>query len=586
MTSVKQKHQLEPVDIPLMFPRIEDDVEGADGGLGSLHVTRDLVVHVNYASPVPAGTTFQLMWQGANPVGFHLVRVGDPPRTRFPITVPVNVIRERWADPVYCRIIPSNAPPQQTLPLRLRVNLQRPGGKAPEPTEDGHRGLVFELEPDVALEGVSEKKAKVGVLVTCRKWQNMGAYDLLTLVWGSEKIDHLVQPEEVNDDITLTVTPEMIRAAGDSETLPVAMTVTGNTGNLPDENARWSVVSRVDVHADSQRMDSPWIQYPPVDSKIDLADIGNGAVEVGCYVTTNDALLYTHIHMFWVGTAEDGASVPHSETRAIAGAKSHYFEVPNGLVSAIAKGRAIVYYTLDGPEGTSARSNYRHVIVEGEIRQWKSPTVEGELDGQIDPDLPEATIHVPIQDGWRSFEALEVKLLASDTGGTVEHSIGIVLGDIPPGEEQLDVVLDGKDLRRFKGRLTELFYTAAKEGERPRESLRRVLKVGELEADMPAPIARDAPDGVLHLDSVSPFGTPVDAPFNDVEFGDWIALHINGVHSVDLLKQVNIPGVALSFDVLPRDVEPNRGEDTSLYYTLKRGNLPERYSLTTPLHIV
>ena len=71
-----------------------------------------------------------------------------------------------------------------------------------------------------------------------------------------------------------------------------------------------------------------------------------------------------------------------------------------------------------------------------------------------------------------------------------------------------------------------------------------------------------------------------------MQFGDWITLCIKGVHSVNLPKQVNIPGVAVLFEVLPQDLEPNRGEDTSLYYTLKRGNLPERYSLTTPLHIV
>ena len=586
MTPIKQKRQLDPVDIPLMFPRIKGDVEGADGGLGSLHVTRDLIVHVTYPSPVPVGTTFQLMWQGPNPVGFHLVRDSDPSRTRFPITIPAHVIREGWADPVYCRIIPSNDNPPQTPPLRLRVNLLRPGGQAPEPTGDGHRGLVFELEPEVALGGVDQNKAKVGVKVTCRKWQNMRVYDLLTLAWGSEKIEHLVQPDEVDEDIILTVTSEMIRAAGDSQVLPVAMTVTGNTGNLPDDNARWSVVSRVDVHADSQRMDPPWIYKPPVESKIDLADIGNGAVEIGCYVTTDDALRYTHVHMFWVGTAEDGASIPHSETKEITDARAYYFEVPNGLVSAIAKGRAIVYYTLDGPEQTSARSNYRHVIVDGEILQWRAPIIDGELDGQIDPDLPEVGIHIPMQAGWRSFEALKLTLLASDTGGTLEHSIGIVLGDIPPDEEQLTIVLEGEDLHRFKGRLVELFYTAHKEGERPRESLRRLLKIGELQPDMPAPIVRDAPDGVLHLDSVSPFGTPIDAPFDDVEFGDWITLCIKGVHSIDLPKQANSPGVAVSFDVLPHDLEPNRDADTSLYYTLKRGNLPERYSLTTPLHIV
>ena len=586
MTTGRKKHQLDPIDIPLMFPRIEDDLERADGGVGRLHVTRDLVVYVTYPFDVSVGTTFQLIWQGAAPVGFYLVREGDLPRTRYPLTVPSNVIRERWADPVYCKIIPSNDEPQQTPPLRLRVNLQRPGGKAPEPTEEGHRGLVFDLEPEVALEGVDETKAKQGVVVTCRKWENMAVYDLLTLTWGSQRINHLVLLDEVDKDINITVKPEIISAAGDNKMLPVGMTVTGPTGNLPDENARWSVISHVPVHAQSRRMDSPWIDKPATESRIDLAEIGNDAVRIGIHVNSDNYERYTHIHFFWIGTPAEGGPIAHSETREITGARSHYFEVPNGLLSAIAKGSAITYYTLDSPDEDSDRSNYRHMTVDGEIIQWMPPTVESDSDGQVDPDLPKVEIYIPIQPGWQSFEALDLTLLASGVGGTIEHHIGIDLGELPPGQEQLTVVLEGDDLKRFKGRLAELFYSATKNGERPRESLRRSLRIGDLQPDMSAPVVQDERDGELHLDKVSPFGTPIHAPFSDVEFGNWITLCIKGVHSVDLPKQVNIGGVAVSFDVLPQDLTPNRGEDTSIYYTLKRGSLPERYSLTTPLHIV
>lgn len=586
MTPTHPKRQLEPVDIPLMFPPIEGDVEAADGGIGKLHVTRPLVVYVTYPFAAPVGTTFQLIWERSSPVGYYLVRDGDPPRSRFPITVPIDVIREGLTQGVYCKIIPDNEAPQQTPPLRLRINLERPGGKAPEPTDNGHGGLVFELEEQVRLEGVDEKKAKVGVDVICRKWENMGPYDVITLVWGSQKLERRVQPNEVGRDIQVTVTPEMISAAGDSDILPVAMTVTGNTGNLPDENALWSVVSYVEVHANSQRLEQPWVHHPQTESEINLAAIGNDAVRIGFYLTSEDARRYTHVHFYWIGTQEEGGSVPHSEMRELAGAMAYYFEVPNGLVAAIARGRAIAYYVLDSQDGSSVRSNYRHLSVVGEIRQWLPPTVEGEAGGEIAPDLREIRIHIPVQPGWQSFESLELILLASDVGGTIEHRVGVTLGETPPDEDHLTVAIDGDDLRRFKGRLTDVFYSASKSGETPRDSLRRTLRIGELQPDMPAPIVKDEQDGVLHLDDVSPFGTPIEAPFSDVQFGDWITLCIKGVHSVNLPKQVNIPGVAVLFEVLPQDLEPNRGEDTSLYYTLKRGNLPERYSLTTPLHIV
>lgn len=190
MTPKKATVQLDKVDIPMMYPAIEGDVEGAEGGVGIVHATRDLIVHVTYPFLAPVGTVFQLFWGTSSPVGFYLVRDGDPPRTRFPLTVPVQFIREPRAYPGYSKIISNEDGPPQTPPLNLRVNLVRPGGEAPEPIAGGNRNLVFELEPEVELEGVSEQKAKEGVLVTCRKWQNMRVYDQLILAWGSQKIIH------------------------------------------------------------------------------------------------------------------------------------------------------------------------------------------------------------------------------------------------------------------------------------------------------------------------------------------------------------------------------------------------------------
>lgn len=586
MLPIKPKYTFDPVDIPLMFPVIEGDVESADGGVGLLHATRDLVAHVTYLLSTPVGTTFQLFWGGAAPVGFYLVRDGDPPRTRFPLTVPVQFIREHWADPVYCKIISSEDGPSQTPPLRVRVNLVRPGGIAPEPTAGGNRKLLFDLEPEVALEGVSETKAKEGTVVTCHKWENMRLYDRLMFAWGSQKIIHLVRLNEVDQDIHVKVTPEMIEAAGDSEMLPVAMTVEGATGNLPDERAPWSEVKLVPVHANSQRREAPFVSIPPVESEIDLAEIGNEAVQIGFAVLSDDIKQYTHAHVFWTGTTSDGGTVSHTETREIPSARAYYFEIPNGVVAASAKASTYTYYTLEGPEGTSSRSNYRHLKVNGEVLQWQSPGIEGEEDGEIDPDLPQANVCIPTQSTWKSFDELELKLVASGPSGTIEYSALIVLGEIPEEEQAMEVVIEGNELKRFKGRQAELFYIATKAGGRPRESLRRLIRVGELEADMLAPVVEQALDGVLKLADVSPFGTPVNAPFSDLEFGDWVTLHIRGSHSVDLPKPVNIPGVAMSFDVLPHDLAPNQGEDSSLYYTVKRANLPERYSLTTPLRIV
>lgn len=364
------------------------------------------------------------------------------------------------------------------------------------------------------------------------------------------------------------------------------MTVEGATGNLPDERAPWSEVNLVPVHANTQRREAPFVSIPLVESELDLAEIGNGAVEIGFVVLTEDLKRYTHAHVFWMGTTSDGGSISHTETREIPSARVYYFEIPNGVVAASAKGSTYTYYMLEGPDGPSPRSNYRHLKINGEVVQWHAPHVDGEEDGAMDPDLPQVHVRIARQSTWKSFDEIELKLLASGPSGTIEYSSRVIFGEIPEDEQELEVVIEGAEVKRFEGRETEVFYIATKAGARPRESLRRVIRVGELQADMPAPDVEQAVDGVLALADVSPFGTQVTAPFSDVEFGDWVTLHILGAHSADLPKPVNIPGVAMRFDVLPHDLALNLNTDISLHYTLKRATLPERYSQTTPLRIV
>ena len=206
--------ELPAVDIPLMQPPIEGDFEQADGGIGVSHTMRPLVVHIDRPDGTPEGTLFELFWGPGNPVAFNLIREGDEQLTRIPFTVPPDSIRESWADPVYVLVIRGSGNDAQTRPLRLRVNLEHPGGEDLNPLP-GNQNLVFELPEDVRLGGVSADRAKEGVDVLVRHWQNMAAYDVLILVWGSVIIERLILPDEVGRDITCTVDHDAIKEAGD-----------------------------------------------------------------------------------------------------------------------------------------------------------------------------------------------------------------------------------------------------------------------------------------------------------------------------------------------------------------------------------
>ncbi|QHF44916.1 hypothetical protein PspS35_14440 [Pseudomonas sp. S35] len=476
--------ELPAVDIPLMQPPIEGDLEKADGGIGVSHTMRPLVVHIDRPDSTPEGTHFELIWGGGTPVAFNLIREGDENLARIPFTVPSDSIREAWADPVYVQVIRSNANPSRTRPLRLRVNLQHPGGQDPNPAP-GNQGLVFELPDDVRLGGVSADRARQGVEVIVRHWLNMAAYDLLILVWGSVRIERLIQPSEVGLDIKCILDEEAIKEAGDSDLLPVAFQVRGPTGNYPDPWAPWSTTALVSVYLETDRVDAPWVQTPETDREIDLEILGTRDVQIGMTVGGADARVYSHIFLYWNGVNAEGSSVSYFEDRQLAGAKGYFFNINNALVSAIAQGSVVVYYELKGAGVPDKRSHNRYLTVIGEIVRWPAPTVDQALGDDLDPGLPLITIRFPAQASWASTDRVQVTILASDTDGTVDYTAGRLVGQVTPdGQMTFDVA--GNELRRFDGRLIDVFYSVTRDNELPQESLRRVYQV-HMPVELPVP---------------------------------------------------------------------------------------------------
>jgi hypothetical protein len=475
---------LPSVDIPLMQPPIAGDVENADGGIGVSHTLRPLVVHIDRPANTPEGTFFELFWGPGDPVAFNLIREGDQNLTRIPFTVPFDSIREPWADPVYVLVIRCDEDDSQTKPLRLRVNLQHPGGQDPNPAP-GNQRLVFELPDDVRLGGVSADRAKQGVEVLIRHWLNMAAYDLLILVWGSVRIERLIQPGEVGRDIKCMLDEDAIKEAGDSDLLPVAFQVRGPTGNYPDPWAPWSTTSLVSVYLATDRLDAPWVQTPETDREIDLEKLGTRDVQIGMTVGSTDARVYSHIFLYWNGVNAQGSSVSYFEDRQVAGAKGYFFNIDNALVTAIAQGSAVVYYELKGDGLPDKRSHNRYITVIGEIVTWPAPTVDQALEGDLDSGLPLITIRFLAQTSWASTDRVQVTILASDVGGTVDYAAVRLVGQIAPdGQVTFDV--PGTELKRFDGRAIEVFYSVGRGNERPQESLRRVYQV-QIPHELPVP---------------------------------------------------------------------------------------------------
>ena len=571
---------LPPIDIPLLQPPILDDVEGADGGIGLRHIEHPLLVHMARPENTPPGTVFELYWGDPQwPVAGNFIREDDEDLTRIPFIVPVDHILEAWADPVYAKVIHSSGNSDETERLRLRVNLQRPGGRDPDDETPGHQRLVYELPPDVLIDGIDDTRAAQGVEIVFRHWENMAPYDLLILVWGSERIEHRVQPDEVNTDIRLTVDYATIGAAGNGEAIPVGFQVEGATGNYPDEWARWSPITWVDVYLDTERPDAPWLTFPETERDIELEQLGGQGVRVGARVSSADARAYSVVTLVWAGTDNEGVAVPHLESQTLSGGKAYYFTIEHALVTALAKGTAYVYYLLQGEGLPDKRSYNRHLRILGDVVRWPAPRIDQLIGDYLEPDLPEATVRFPAQASWPDGARLEVVLVAEGTGGPIERWIGARVGDIPiTPEGEMLVAVPASILKHFDGYPAEVYYVLSRQDALPQESLRLKVHVGEPVRELPEPIVEQAPDGVLNPDDITEYAWVI-APFTGTLQGDWITLHwIGPAARTSVRVQVGVDGATTEHDILIDYITPNLDEQVRIFYTLERSQQRPRYS--------
>ncbi len=577
---------LPPIVVPLLEPVIDDDIEGAHGGIGLRHTEVPLVVYlINPKDGVNPGSVASLYWGNRNvPVASTPIREGEENLDLIPLTVPAHRIVEYWANPVFGKLRRSSGNESFTEEIKLRVSLSRPGGEDKD-SLPGHQGLVYELPPEVLLRGVNQQQALAGVKIIIRYWLHMRAYDLITLAWGSQVVLHRVQPEEVGRDITLTVDYATISAAGNNPLTRVAYQVRDAGGNLPEERARWSAVSLIDVHLNEVRPEAPWLQFPDTGTQIDLAELGSWDVEVAIWVTSQETSAYSHVTLIWAGLDSEGNSIPHTHTEELSRAGLYTFEVPNALVSAIAEGSASVH-ALYQNGAVQQPSEKLYLDVVGQVVRWPAPTIDEDLGGHIEPDV-NATVRFPLQGSWPKDGYIEVIFRVSSADNTIEHRIGREVDDIPPtpGGDLLFTVYP-EELRRFDGHLIEVFYAHTRPGGRPQESLRLQVVVGQIKRTMPKPIVDKAVSGQLNPDDVGAYAT-VFAPFGETLRGDWIRMYWIGPGArTEVPVQVAVNGATTTHDIEKYYVENNLDESVTVFYTLTRADeVMPRYSEITELLI-
>ena len=576
---------LPAVFIDDMEPVFPEDGEGAHGGIGLRNVESPLVVYlINPKDGVGPGSVATLFWTNTNvAVASTVIREEDKDQVLIPLTVPQHRVVEFFANPVYAKLKRSGGNESFTEEIKVRVRLNRPGGDpGPGP---GHKGLQYEIPPEILLGGVSEAQAQAGVKITIRYWQYMRAYDLIRLAWGSQTIERRVLPGEEGHDIVVTVDYETIKKAGNNRLTRVAHQVRDCGGNLPAEAERWSASSWIDVHLSEKRPDAPWLKFPNTHpNSIDLSELGSWDVEIELWATSAETGAYSHVTLIWDAKDSEGNAVPHTETRPLNGVGLYVFTIANALVEAIASGTANVH-ALYQRAGGEQPSQKLYLDVFGQIVRWPAPQIKEDLGGHVDPAF-DATVYFPLQGSWPDNGYIEVIFRVSTPDNSIEYRTGREVDDVPPTPGgNLEFTIPAAELKRFEGHLVDVFYAHTRPGSKPQESLRLQVIIGVLERTMPAPIIDKEIGGQLNPDDVGAFAK-VFSTFTETERLDWIRMFWNGPRGrTEVPVQVAVNGATTEHDIDKVYLMDNLEETVAVFYSLTRGDQMPRYSQITEVLI-
>ncbi|MDR0278633.1 MAG: hypothetical protein LBJ37_12190 [Paucimonas sp.] len=593
MTTPTDVLNLDPIYIPGLITPVQTD--GAVGGVNHnmIHANdAGLLVIVQTYLNMQQGDWIEVFWgDDSTPVAADLVlpeQVGED----FALFIRANRIPEGIHD-LYARVTRSGGGNGgESPPLAILVRTEFPGGTDPEPDLPGHQNLAA---PKPETDFIDEDAAKNGVKVTIAGYPNMRVFDVITLSWGGELLRHEVTQGEVDaGTLDILVDEATIFEAGASDQLVLVYRVIDEVHNASSD---WSIRTYVTVEVGTNLFDAPMVENPDMDADpydvIDLEKLGDDDLQVNVMAAPGGKLEQGDlITLSWVGTTAQGQPVafqppPQSVPRVPV---VLMFFIPNADVRQLAHGRGVASYTVtrdDAPAGISKRG---HVSFIGVEQRLPRPSVTEAVGGVLDPTLASATAVVPgealeagdtVKLTWIGARANGTPLMREFVAGVSGGNAGKPMSFSIPGAE-LIAPLDGGTLR--------VYYRLIKISGVELESEREELRVGEAQADLPAPFTRPpAEDGVLDPEQLPAQLEIVVAPWPGMGEGQTVYLvwsASSGPHFDDFMP-ISAPQVGheVVFRLDRSHVEANLGAEVELFYRVEAPGEPTRISAVATLRI-
>lgn len=404
---------------PVLISGLVTPVAAGDGGV-NISIVEDnpngVLTAVDPWLRMQVGDRVDIYWDGVRVGGRDVIDADIDKRMFF--YLPPDPIQPDWAEKVFYSLTRvGSTVPEESVPLRLRVKLDRPAGKDRDPHLPGHSELAApQLPPDVITNGVDAEWAKKGVPVTIATYPGRAARDTVELRWGVVSISRSITEGEAagTDPIVITVDQDAILAAGDSTNLLVHYQVYDEVWNFSEQ---WSLQTFVPVDAGAWKLPAPIIQEA-INGEIDLGNLGSATVTVSIPVTAAPFERDDTVTMTWLGTTAAGAPLTYSQSVTLTNIPAIYeTTVPNALVRELINGTAQASYVLTKANGDPPQSSKRAAVRITGVAPLQIPRILELIGDVLDPFEERAHVEIPVYDGMANGDLIDLAWLGTRVDG-------------------------------------------------------------------------------------------------------------------------------------------------------------------------
>jgi hypothetical protein len=565
---------------PVLISGLVTPVAAGDGGV-NISIVQDnpngVLTAVDPWLRMQLGDRVDIYWDGV-PVGGRDVIDADIDKRMF-FYLPPDPIQPDWAEKVFYSLTRvGSTVPEESVPLRLRVKLDRPAGKDRDPHLPGHSELAApQLPPDVITNGVDAEWAKKGVPVTIATYPGRAARDTVELRWGVVSISRSITEGEAagTDPIVITVDQDAILAAGDSTNLLVHYQVYDEVWNFSEQ---WSLQTFVPVDAGAWKLPAPIIQEA-INGEIDLGNLGSATVTVSIPVTAAPFERDDTVTMTWLGTTAAGAPLTYSQSVTLTNIPAIYeTTVPNALVRELINGTAQASYVLTKANGDPPQSSKRAAVRITGVAPLQIPRILELIGDVLDPFEERAHVEIPVYDGMANGDLIDLAWLGTRVDGApyLYETQHIVTANDVGNVVYIPVM--GEHIALLENGTLDVSYRVSNDAWQAldvRVSEHLLVRVGQHVAELPAPIIVEAPDGVLDPE-VNRGDVTLRVNYPGTVAGDrltwyWLGQPLEGSGSDWIPITTAIAGKPVDFTIARSLVEPNINNEVRVLYTLERG---------------